>query len=332
MKDESLTAPFGSVNPADYGRVAVLMGGRSSEREVSLQGGQAVLEALIEAGADAIAIDAFGETGALNLVQQLQQQPIDTVFNMLHGGEGEDGSVASLLELLGIRFTGNGMAASALAMDKERCKFLWQGMGLPTAAFAMLSNTTDWSVTAAQLGMPLMVKPVHEGSSVGMTKVLKVDQLQDAYRQAAQYDAQVMAEQWLAGEEYTVAILKGVALPVIRLRTKREFYDYQAKYVDDDTEYLIPSGLPEIKEKEIQKLALQAFSSIGCCGWGRVDLMADEQGAFQILEVNTIPGMTSHSLVPMAARAAGMDFKALVLQILSTADSCSTRKRTVKNI
>ncbi len=321
MSSGVLTELFRPVNPDDYGRVAVLMGGRTSEREVSIKSGNAVLAALLDAGVSAFAIDAFGEGGELNIIQQLQKQPVDTVFNMLHGGEGEDGSIASLLEFLGLPYTGNRMAASALAMDKVRCKFLWQGMGLPTAGFAILSEATDWEEIASQLGLPLMIKPVHEGSSVGMMKARQSTELQEAYQQAAHFDSQVMAEQWLVGEEYTVAVLKGRTLPVIRLKTEREFYDYQAKYVDDDTEYLIPCGLSGEKEKEIQDLALQAFNSLGCFGWGRVDLMTDSRGNFQLLEVNTIPGMTSHSLVPMAAKAAGMDFQELALQILSTANT-----------
>lgn len=307
------------VNPKDFGRVAVLMGGRTSEREVSLAGGKAVLAGLLEAGVDAFGLDAYGGGSDESIVELLQRQPIDTLFNMLHGGEGENGSVPCLLEFLGIPYTGNRMMASALAMDKMRCKYMWQGMGLPTAGFAMLEADSNWTQIADRLGMPLMVKPVREGSSVGMSKVERVEDLQSAYELAAQYDPLVMAESWLAGSEYTVAILKGQALPAIRLETEREFYDYQAKYVDDDTQYLIPCGLPEQQEREMQQLALRAFNSLGCSGWGRVDLMADAVGKLHLLEVNTVPGMTSHSLVPMAARAVGIDFSELVLQILSTA-------------
>lgn len=308
-----------SVNPKDYGRVAVLMGGCTSEREVSLAGGQAVLEGLLAGGVDAFALDAYGPDSGDDLVQLLQQQPIDTVFNMLHGGTGEDGSVPCLLQFLRIPCTGNGVLASALAMDKMRCKFLWQGMGLPTAEFVMLQQDSDWDQVVRQLGLPLMVKPAREGSSVGMTKVSRAADLVAAFELAAQYDPLVIAERWLQGGEYTVGVLKGEALPVIHLETAREFYDYQAKYVDDDTQYHIPCGLAPAREREMQDLALRAFASLGCSGWGRVDLMADDQGKFHILEINTVPGMTSHSLVPKAAQAVGIDFSELVLQILSTA-------------
>lgn len=309
---------FSSVDPKSFGRVAVLMGGRSAEREVSLNSGAAVLAALLSAGVDAFAIDAFGADGQANVIDQLQGQQIDTVFNILHGGEGENGSVPCLLEILGLPYTGNSMQSSALAMDKAQCKFLWQGMGLPTAGFEMLEASSDWEQVVAGLGLPLFVKPVHEGSSIGMTKVEEVGQLKEAYREASKFDSVVLAECWLAGDEYTVGILDGQALPAIRLETDRNFYDYEAKYIDDDTRYIIPCGLSEDKELEIQKLSLQAFNSLGCKGWGRVDLMCDEAGEFQILEVNTVPGMTDHSLVPMAARAVGLDFPELTLQILKT--------------
>ena len=210
------------------------------------------------------------------------------------------------------------MTAPALALDKLACKYLWQGMGLATAPFAMLKADDDWDQVAAMLGLPLMVKPVHEGSSIGMSKVDKAGQLAQAYAEAAQYDRGVMAEAWLDGGEFTVAIIAGQALPSIRLQTRREFYDYQAKYVDDDTEYLVPCGLPAAQEQAMQQFALQAFASLGCSGWGRVDLMQDSAGEMNLLEVNTVPGMTSHSLVPMAANAAGLDFNELVLQILNS--------------
>lgn len=309
---------FAPVNPKDYGRVAVLMGGRSSEREVSLNGGQAVLEGLLKAHVDAFALE-LGANSDESIIELMQRQPIDTVFNMLHGGEGENGSIPCLLEFLEIPYTGCRMASSALAMDKMRCKFIWKGMGLPTADFAMLQEDSDWGQIVHQLGLPLVVKPASEGSSMGVTKVETLAKLPAAYQQAVKFDSQVMAEKWLCGGEYTVAILKGQALPVIRLVTQREFYDYQAKYVDDDTQYLIPCGLSAEREREMQTIALEAFNSLGCSGWGRVDLMADEKESFHLLEVNTVPGMTSHSLVPMSARAIGMDFSQLVLHILSTA-------------
>lgn len=310
---------FETVNPAEFGRVAVLMGGRAAEREISLISGNAVLKALLAAGVNAFAIDAFGANGDSSLIEQLQAQPVDTVFNMVHGGEGENGSIACLLEALGLPYTGSAMAASALAMNKAQCKFIWQGMGLPTAPFRVLGADSDWQQVSAELGLPMMVKPGSEGSSIGMSKVDRATDLQAAYETAVQYDKTVIAEGWIGGGEYTVGIIKGQPLPGIKLETAREFYDYQAKYVDDDTQYLIPCGLSSQQEQQLQAVALRAFDSLGCHGWGRVDVMIDTQGQFQVLEVNTIPGMTDHSLVPMAAQAIGLDFSALALQILSTA-------------
>jgi len=319
MMTARVDSQWQQINPADYGRVAVLMGGCSAEREVSLASGRAVLDGLRAAGVDAFTLDAYGPGGGEDLIEQLQRQPIHTVVNMLHGGVGEDGSVPCLLKFLGIPCTGNGVLASALALDKVRCKLLWQGMGLPTADFVALQPDSDSGQVVASLGLPLMVKPAREGSSMGMTKVTRRTDLAAAYQLAARYDQLVLAERWLNGGEYTVAVLKGKTLPVIHLETAREFYDYQAKYVDDDTQYHIPSGLSADREQEIKRLALRAFDSLGCSGWGRVDLMTDEQGRFHILEINTVPGMTSHSLVPKAAHAAGLAFEQLVLQILSTA-------------
>lgn len=312
---------FEVVNPADFGRVAVLMGGRAAEREISLISGKAVLKALLAKGVDAFAIDAFGARGDEPLIKQLQAQPVDTVFNMVHGGEGENGSIPAMLGILGLPATGSGMAASALAMNKSQCKFLWQGMALPTAPFQVLTADADWRQVVADLGLPLMVKPGSEGSSIGMSKVDRLEDLEAAYKEAVQYDRTVIAERWISGGEYTVGIIKGQPLPGIKLETAREFYDYQAKYVDDDTRYLIPCGLSVEQEQAMQSLALQAFESLGCNGWGRVDVMQDAlTGAFYVLEVNTIPGMTDHSLVPMAAAAIGLNFEDLVLQILSTAN------------
>ena len=317
---QAVNDKFATVNPADFGRVAVLMGGRAAEREISLISGKAVLKALLTAGVDAFAIDAFGPNGDESLIEQLQAQPVDTVFNMVHGGEGENGSIPCLLAAMGLPVTGSAMAASALAMNKSQCKFLWQGMALPTAAFRVLTADSHWQQVCDELGLPLMVKPGSEGSSIGMSKVDHVEDLQAAYEEAVQYDQTVIAESWISGGEYTVGIIKGQALPGIRLETAREFYDYQAKYVDDDTQYLIPCGLSAEKEQQMQALALRAFDSLGCNGWGRVDVMLDEaRDEFLVLEANTIPGMTDHSLVPMAAQAVGLDFPALTLQILSTA-------------
>ena len=307
------------MDPAEFGCVAVLMGGRSAEREISLVSGAAVLQGLLDAGVDAFALDVFGGQGREHILEQLQCQRIDTVFNMLHGGEGEDGTLAGVLKILEISSTGSGMAASALAMNKVHCKLVWQGAGLPTAPFRVLTASSDWKTVTQELGLPLMVKPGREGSSIGMTKVEYAEDLQAAYELAEKFDSLVIAEKWLRGREFTVATLMRQMLPVIRLETEREFYDYQAKYIDDDTRYLIPSGLSVEKERQIQEISLQAFEIIGCSGWGRVDLMEDEAGGFQLLEVNTVPGMTGHSLVPMAAKAAGLDFSSLTLQILSTA-------------
>ncbi len=309
---------FPPVDPQAFGRVAVLVGGRAAERAVSLDGGTVVLEALQAAGVDAFALDLFGAEATGNLVEQLQGQPMDIAFNMLHGGEGENGTVSAVLEAMEIPYTGSNMFSSALALDKLACKYLWQGMGLATAPFALLKADDDWDQVAAKLGLPLMVKPVHEGSSIGMSKVDTAGQLAQAYAEAAQYDRGVMAEAWLGGGEFTVAIIAGQALPSIRLQTRREFYDYQAKYVDDDTEYRVPCGLPAEQEQAMQQFALQAFTSLGCSGWARVDLMQDSAGEMNLLEVNTVPGMTSHSLVPMAASAAGLGFNELVLQILNS--------------
>lgn len=318
---QAMSDKFVTVNPKNFGRVAVLMGGRAAEREISLISGKAVLKALLAAGVDAFAIDAFGTSSDESLIEQLKAQPVDTVFNMVHGGEGENGSIPAMLAILGLPVTGSGMAASALAMNKSQCKFLWQGMDLPTAPFKVLKADSDWRQVVADLGLPLMVKPGSEGSSIGMSKVDRLEDLEAAYIEAVQYDKTVIAESWISGGEYTVGIIKGIPLPGIKLETAREFYDYQAKYVDDDTRYLIPCGLSAEQEQEMQAVALRAFESLGCSGWGRVDVMLDEQrGQFQVLEVNTIPGMTDHSLVPMAAASIGLDFEGLVLQILSTAD------------
>lgn len=317
---QAVNDKFATVNPADFGRVAVLMGGRAAEREISLISGKAVLKALLAAGVDAFAIDAFGPEGKESLIDQLNAQSVDTVFNMVHGGEGENGSIPCLVTAMGLPVTGSGMAASALAMNKSQCKFLWQGMALPTAGFQVLTANSNWQQVCDELALPLMVKPGSEGSSIGMSKVDRAEDLQAAYEEAVQYDQTVIAESWITGGEYTVGIIKGQPLPGIKLETAREFYDYQAKYVDDDTQYLIPCGLTADKEQEMQAIALRAFNSLNCNGWGRVDLMLDEaRDQFQVLEVNTIPGMTDHSLVPMAAAAIGLNFEALVLQILSTA-------------
>ena len=298
-----------------FGRVGLLYGGTSSEREVSLMSGTAIHEAMQNLGIDVVAIDA-GE----NLLQELPSYQLDRVFIALHGVGGEDGTLQGALEYLNLPYTGSGVLASALAMDKLRCKQMWQGMGLPTTDFALLDANSDWAAILERLGGSVMVKPACEGSSIGMSRAATAEQLQQAWRDAAATDSDqqvaVIAEPLLPGPEYTVAILDGQVLPSIRIESNAEFYDYQAKYFSNETQYLCPSELSEPREQELQKLCLQAFESVGCRGWGRVDVMVDGQGNFQLLEVNTVPGMTSHSLVPMAAKAAGLSFDQLVEKVL----------------
>ena len=297
-----------------FGKVAVLFGGRSAEREVSLKSGGAVLAALQRSGVDAHAFDP-----AQRDLSELKKEKFDRVFIALHGRYGEDGTVQGALELLGIPYTGSGVMASAIAMDKWRTKLVWQAMGLPIPEYEALTQPTDWNAVANHLDLPLFVKPSSEGSSVGVTKVKTVEELPAAYAEAARHDKVVIAESFMSGGEYTAAILNGRALPVIKIEPANEFYDYEAKYLRDDTRYLCPCGLAAAEEAEMQQLALQAFALIGGQGWGRVDFLRDEQGKAYLLEVNTSPGMTDHSLVPMAARQAGISFDQLVLQILEGA-------------
>ncbi len=303
---------------AAFGRVAVLFGGTSAEREVSLKSGNAVLHALQSAGVDAFGIDVGDD-----FLARLVGEKIDRAFIVLHGRGGEDGSMQGLLECAGIPYTGSGILASALAMDKLRTKQVWQSLGLPTPRHAVLASADDCRAAAAQLGFPLIVKPAHEGSSIGMAKVADVDALINAWRDASQYDSQVLVEQWIHGPEYTVAVLRGQVLPPIGLGTPHSFYDYDAKYLANDTQYRIPCGLDAAKEAELKDLAARACEAVGTQGWARVDVMQDGAGQFWLLEVNTVPGMTDHSLVPMAARAAGLDFQQLALAIL--ADSLEAR-------
>ncbi|GLH35481.1 MULTISPECIES: D-alanine--D-alanine ligase [Pseudomonas] len=301
-----------------FGRVAVLYGGKSAEREVSLKSGAAVIEALRSAGVDVVAIDVGDD-----LLARLQSEKIDRAFIILHGRGGEDGSMQGLLECLGIPYTGSGILASALAMDKLRTKQVWQSLGIPTPRHAVLASEEDCVVAGTELGFPLIVKPAHEGSSIGMAKVNSEQELVAAWQDAAKYDSQVLVEQWIHGPEFTIAVLRGQVLPPIALGTPHVFYDYDAKYIANDTQYRIPCGLDSAKEQELIDLTARACDAIGIEGWGRLDVMQDEQGRFWLLEVNTAPGMTDHSLVPMAARAAGLDFQQLVLAIL--ADSVATR-------
>lgn len=297
-----------------FGKVAVLLGGRSAEREVSLRSGAMVLGALRARGVDAHAFDPRDRG-----LDALIAERFERVFIALHGRYGEDGTIQGALELLGIPYTGSGVMASALAMDKWRTKLLWQAAGVPTPRYELLAAGSDFDAVAARLGLPIMVKPANEGSSIGMSKVRRTEDLDEAYARAANYDPLVIAEQFIDGPELTVGVLGREVLPIIRLETPRDFYDYQAKYIADDTRYILPSGLPADAERELQAAVLRAFDVLGCRGWGRVDLMLDRAGNPHFLEVNTSPGMTDHSLVPMAARHAGMSFEALCVRILELA-------------
>ncbi len=293
----------------DYGRVAVLYGGRSAEREISLRSGAAVLAALQSAGVDAVAFDPAEQS--LDALRSF-----DRAFIALHGRGGEDGCMQGTLELLGLPYTGSGVLASALGMDKLRTKQVWLAQGLPTPAYRRMSAGMDLDALVAELGLPLMIKPAHEGSSIGMSKVDRRDQLAAAYEQALRYDSLVIAESYIHGEEFTVPLLGERALPVIRLKTPHAFYDFDAKYQAGDTQYLLPCGLDAGQEQDLQTLALQAFRGLDAQGWGRIDVMRDSSGRFWLLEINTVPGMTDHSLVPMSAAVAGLDFTQLCLRIL----------------
>jgi D-alanine-D-alanine ligase len=296
-----------------FGKVALLQGGQSAEREVSLKSGGAVLAALERQGVDVHPLDP-AEAGTL---ERLRTGAFERVFIILHGRGGEDGQIQGALESIGLPYTGSGVLGSALGMDKYRCKILWRGCGLPTADFALLRGEADLE-RAQALGFPLMIKPAHEGSSIGMARADDPDELAAAWRAAAQYDTLVLAERWITGPEYTCAVLNGEALPMIRLETPHAFYDYEAKYLADTTKYICPCGLPEAEELRLRAMCLEAFEAVGAGGWGRVDFMMDGDGTPFLLEVNTVPGMTDHSLVPMAAKASGLDFDALVWRILET--------------
>ncbi len=298
---------------AMFGRVAVVMGGNGAEREVSLDGGRDVLAALQGQGIDAQAVD-----GAPALLRRIENGAFDRVFIMLHGRGGEDGTLQGALDLLGLPYTGAGVLGSALAMDKVRTKQVWQAVGIPTAEFRSVRDDDSAESLAADIGLPLVVKPVHEGSTVGITRALTLDELRAGLEEARRHDREVMVERLIVGGEYTVGILDGEALPIIHIVPASGFYDYHAKYVADTTEYRVPSGLDAAIETELQRLALLAFDAVGVSGWGRVDLMIDEDGNPRFLEVNTVPGMTSHSLVPKAAAAAGIDFPELVRRVLAT--------------
>ena len=298
----------------EFGKVAVLLGGKSAEREVSLKSGAAVLAALKRRGVDAYPFDpAERELG------ELKKDGYSCVFIALHGGYGEDGTLQGALELMGLPYTGSGVLASSLAMDKWRTKLIWQAAGLPVPDYVVLDAADDFAAAEARLGLPLFVKPAREGSSIGISKVKTAGGLRAAFDEAAKHDPLVIAEAFIGGGEYTVAIVGGTALPIIKIEPANEFYDYEAKYLRDDTRYLCPCGLAPEQEKSIQQQAQKAFAVIGGNSWGRVDFLMDEAGNAYFLEANTAPGMTDHSLVPMAARAAGMSFEDLVVKILELA-------------
>ena len=305
-------APSKVKDASEFGKVAVVYGGSSNERSVSLDSGAAVLQALQNQGVDATHFDPKHQD-----ITELRQY--DRVFNVLHGRGGEDGLLQGVLQWFNIAQTGSGILASALGMDKVRTKQLWQGCGLSTAPFSLLTADTDWQQVVNMLGLPLIIKPVHEGSSIGMTKVNNLDELPAAYATAVQCGDVVMAERWITGREFTIVIIDDEAYPVIRLEPAdiTNFYDFEAKYNRNDTSYYIPCGLSAADEKHLQDLSLAAFRAVDAKGWGRIDAMQDEAGNFWLLEINTVPGMTSHSLVPMAAKARGMDFESLCWHILA---------------
>lgn len=302
------------MNPHDFGKVAVLMGGRSAEREISLMSGKNVLEGLRRAGVNAHPFDP-----AERSVFTLKEQGFDRVFIALHGRYGEDGTVQGALELMDIPYTGSGVMASALCMDKLRTKYVWAGCGLPTPRWEVLQAATDWQAVAARLGLPLIVKPAHEGSTLGLTKVAHVEELPQAYAVAARYDPLVLAEEFVEGQELTAGFVGEEPLPLIRIEAPGGNYDYQSKYFSDETRYYCPCGLPREEERAIQALVMRAVEVLGCRGWGRADLIRRADGSVSLLEMNTAPGMTGHSLVPMAAKAAGMSFETLVVRILELA-------------
>lgn len=302
-------------DPREFGRVAVAMGGDSAERDVSLDGGRAVLAALRAKGVDAETVD--GPKAALESVLAGR---FDRVFNMLHGRGGEDGQLQGALEVLGVPYTGSGVMASALTMDKVRTKRVWDSIGLPTPDFRPIidENPEEVMGRVKSLGLPLIVKPVREGSTLGLSKVRDLDELPEAVALARRYDSYIVAERFVDGAEYTAAVLQGEPLPLVRIESETELYDYEAKYHSEATKYLVPCGLETDAEHRLQSLALAAYESVGCSGWGRVDFMLDGDGEAWLLEVNTVPGMTNHSLVPMAAKAVGLDFETLCWRILET--------------
>jgi len=299
------------VKSPNYGKVAVLLGGRSAEREISLKSGNAVLDALRCQGVDAYPFDPAKET-----MEALLQQQFDRAYVSLHGRYGEDGTVQGALELMGLPYTGSGVLASALAMDKWRTKLIWQAMGICSPRSIVLNEKSNPEEVVGALGLPLIVKPAREGSTIGLTKIKHEKDLLSAYQLAVKHDSLVLAEEFIAGKELTAGILGEMPLPLVRIEVAGELYDYQAKYFSDDTQYYCPSGLSSEEEQAIKAKALQAYQVLGCEGWGRIDLILDATGIPYFLEANTSPGMTNHSLVPMAAKEAGITFEDLVLRIL----------------
>jgi len=302
------------VSVPQFGKVAVLFGGKSAEREVSLMSGKNVLEALVDAGVDAHAFDP-----AQRQIFELERDGFRRVFIALHGRYGEDGTVQGALELMGIPYTGSGVMASALCMDKVRTKLVWIACGLPTPRFRVLDQGCDWHGIARELGLPLIVKPAREGSTIGLTKVTSASALPGAYALAAKHDPLVLAEEFVRGQELTAGFLGEQALPLIRIEAPHGNYDYQNKYFSDETRYFCPCGLPDREESAIRELVMRSAQALGCSGWGRADLIRRPDGSVSLLEMNTSPGMTGHSLVPMAAKQAGISFQRLVLRILELA-------------
>jgi D-alanine-D-alanine ligase len=311
-------------DPAHFGKVAVLLGGKSAEREISLMSGRGVLKALRSRGVDAHAFDP-----AERDLFELKREGFARCFIALHGRGGEDGTLQGALEVLGVPYTGSGVLGSALAMDKARAKLVWQASGLPTPDYELLDGAGDMHGVAGRLGLPLIVKPANEGSSIGITKVRAAVDLDEAYALAANYDSAVIVEKCIEGPEYTASIVGEEALPLIRIEAPQGNYDYQNKYFTDDTKYICPCELPAPKEDALKALALNSFRALGCTGWGRVDLMLDAKGDPWLLEANTSPGMTGHSLVPMAARVVGVSYEDLCVKILEGAGLQGERMRRV---
>jgi len=301
----------------DFGKVAVLMGGRSGEREISLRSGNAVLAALVNAGVDAHGIDVDE-----HIFNRLQDEKFKHAFIALHGRGGEDGCIQGGLEMIGLPYTGSGVMASSICMDKIMTKKIWLAMGISTPRFSEIHDSTKFKDVANHLGLPFIVKPSCEGSSLGIAKITSEAEFVVACLKAHAFSGELMAEEWVQGGEYTVSVLDDEALPVIQLQTPHDFYDFEAKYKSNDTQYLLPCGLEEMAEVQLQVQALQAFRATNATSWGRVDVMLDDQGKSWFLEVNTVPGMTDHSLVPMAAKHIGIDFQQLVLRILAASRTC----------